>query len=81
MNVTRLRTLSKGKGISGAEAEELMVTASGMTKIVEPEDVANPVAYMVSPQNRYMHGALIDLDGALKCEFARHLPGKPFVGF
>jgi hypothetical protein len=21
------------------------------------------VAYMVSPQNRYLHGALIDLDG------------------
>jgi 3-oxoacyl-[acyl-carrier protein] reductase len=61
--VTRLHTLSKEKGISEAEAEALMVADSGITKIGEPEDVANLVAYMVSPQNRYLHGALIDLDG------------------
>ena len=61
--VTRLRTLSKERGISVAEAEAQMVADSGITKIGEPEDVANLVAYMVSPQNRYLHGALIDLDG------------------
>jgi 3-oxoacyl-[acyl-carrier protein] reductase len=61
--VTRLRTLSKERGISVAEAEAQMVADSGITKIGEPEDIANLVAYMVSPQNRYLHGALIDLDG------------------
>ena len=61
--VTRLQTLSKEKGISAAEAEALMVADSGITKIGEPGDVANLVAFMVSPQNRYLHGALIDLDG------------------
>ena len=61
--VTRLRTLSKERGISVAEAEAQMVADSGITKIGEPEDVANLAAYMVSPQNRYLHGALIDLDG------------------
>ena len=61
--VARLQTLSKEKGISVAEAKAQMVAASGMTKIGEPEDVANLVAYVVSPQNRYLHGALIDLDG------------------
>jgi 3-oxoacyl-[acyl-carrier protein] reductase len=61
--VTRLRMLSKERGISEAKAEALMVADSGITKIGEPEDVANLVAYMVSPQNRYLHGALIDLDG------------------
>jgi NAD(P)-dependent dehydrogenase (short-subunit alcohol dehydrogenase family) len=40
-----------------------MVADSGITKIGAPEDVASLVAYMVSPQNRYLHGALIDLDG------------------
>ena len=40
-----------------------MVADSGITKIGEPEDVANLVAFMVLPQNRYLHGALIDLDG------------------
>ncbi len=61
--VARLQTLSKEQGISVAEAEAQMVAAFGMTKIGEPEDVANLVAYVVSPQNRYLHGALIDLDG------------------
>ena len=61
--VTRLRTLSKERGITVAEAEAQMVADSGITKIGEPEDVANLAAYMVSPQNRYLHGALIDLDG------------------
>jgi NAD(P)-dependent dehydrogenase (short-subunit alcohol dehydrogenase family) len=61
--VTRLQTLSKEKGISVAEAEAQMVAASGVTKIGEPEDVANLVAYLVSPQNRFLHGALIDLGG------------------
>lgn len=59
----RLQTLSKQKGISLAEAEAQMVADSGMVKIGEPEDVANLVAFMVSPQNRYLHGALVDLDG------------------
>ena len=61
--VMRLQNLSKEKGISAAEAEALMVADSGITKIGEPGDVANLVAFMVSPQNRYLHGALIDLDG------------------
>ena len=61
--LTRLQTLSKEKGISAAEAEALMVADSAITKIGEPEDVANLVAFMVLPQNRYLHGALIDLDG------------------
>jgi 3-oxoacyl-[acyl-carrier protein] reductase len=59
----RLQRLSKERGISEAEAEASMVAESGMTRIGEPEDVANLVAYMVSPQNRYLHGALVDLDG------------------
>ena len=61
--VARLRTLSKERGISEAEAEALMVADAGITRIGEPDDVANLVAFVVSPQNRYLHGALIDLDG------------------
>ena len=51
------------RGISEAEAEAQMLADSGVTKIGEPEDEANLVAYMVSPHDRYLHGALIDLDG------------------
>jgi NAD(P)-dependent dehydrogenase (short-subunit alcohol dehydrogenase family) len=59
----RLQTIAKDKGISAAEAEAVMVADSGIVKIGEPEDVANLVAFMVAPQNRYLHGALVDLDG------------------
>jgi 3-oxoacyl-[acyl-carrier protein] reductase len=59
----RLERLSKENGISEAEAETLMVQKSGITRIGEPEDVANLVAFIVSPRNRYLHGALLDLDG------------------
>jgi 3-oxoacyl-[acyl-carrier protein] reductase len=57
------QALSKEKGISAAEAEALMVADSGITEIGEPEDVANLVVFIVSSQNRYLHGALMDLDG------------------
>jgi 3-oxoacyl-[acyl-carrier protein] reductase len=60
---TRLQTISKEKGISAAQAEAHMVADSDIVKIGEPEDVANLVAFMVAPQNRYLHGALVDLDG------------------
>jgi 3-oxoacyl-[acyl-carrier protein] reductase len=63
--VTRLRLLSKERGISEVEAEAQMVADSGITKIGESQDVANLVAYIVSPQNPYLHGALIDLDGGM----------------
>jgi 3-oxoacyl-[acyl-carrier protein] reductase len=59
----RLQTLSREAGISEAEAEARMVADSGITKLGEPADVANLVACMVSPQNRYLRGALVDLDG------------------
>src|ERR1017187_4160128 len=47
--VARLRTLSKERGISEAEAEALMVADAGITRIGEPDDVANLVAFVVSP--------------------------------
>lgn len=34
-----------------------------IVRIGEPEDVANLAAFVLSPQSRYLHGSLIDLDG------------------
>ena len=42
---------------------EAIVRQSNIVRLGEPEDVANLAAVMVSPQSRYMQGALIDLDG------------------
>jgi NAD(P)-dependent dehydrogenase (short-subunit alcohol dehydrogenase family) len=44
-------------------ALQAIVRKSNIVRIGEPEDVASLAAYMVSPQSRYLQGALIDLDG------------------
>jgi len=40
-----------------------IVRKSNVVRLGEPEDIANLAAFMVSPESRYMQGALIDLDG------------------
>jgi NAD(P)-dependent dehydrogenase (short-subunit alcohol dehydrogenase family) len=39
------------------------VRKADIVRIGEPEDVANLAAFVLSPQSRFLHGALIDLDG------------------
>jgi 3-oxoacyl-[acyl-carrier protein] reductase len=51
----------KGTDIDGAAVA--FVREANMTRLGEPEDVANLVAYIVSPAGRFLQGAIIDLDG------------------
>jgi 3-oxoacyl-[acyl-carrier protein] reductase len=44
-------------------ALQAIVRKSNIVRLGEPEDIANFAAFLVSPQARYMQGALIDLDG------------------
>ena len=44
-------------------SEQELVRTANVTRIGEPEDVANLVAYIVSPEGRFLQGSLIDLDG------------------
>jgi NAD(P)-dependent dehydrogenase (short-subunit alcohol dehydrogenase family) len=44
-------------------ALQAIVRKSNIVRLGEPEDVANLAAFIVSPESRYLHGALIDLDG------------------
>jgi NAD(P)-dependent dehydrogenase (short-subunit alcohol dehydrogenase family) len=44
-------------------AQQAIVRKSNIVRLGEPEDIANLAAFMVSPQSRYMQGAMIDLDG------------------
>ena len=44
-------------------ALQAIIRKSKIVRLGEPEDVANLAAFMVSPQSRYMQGALVDLDG------------------
>lgn len=42
---------------------ETFARLANITRIGEPEDIANLVAFIVSPAGRLLHGALIDIDG------------------
>ena len=44
-------------------ALQAIIRKSKIVRLGEPEDVANLAAFMVSPQSRYLQGALVDLDG------------------
>jgi len=59
----RLASIVKEKQIDLATAEKRFVEESNVTRIGEPEDVANLVAFVVSPEGRFLQGSLIDLDG------------------
>ena len=59
----RLTALSEARNISLAAAERAFIESEQVTRIGEPEDVANLIVFMVSPQGRFLHGALVDMDG------------------
>jgi 3-oxoacyl-[acyl-carrier protein] reductase len=59
----RLAALAKEKGIPLDQASGRMVADDKITRLGEPEDVAELVAFIVSPQGRFLHGSLIDIDG------------------
>jgi NAD(P)-dependent dehydrogenase (short-subunit alcohol dehydrogenase family) len=59
----RLEAFAREKGLDLAAAEIQLVQEHGVRRVGEPADVANLVAYLVSPAGQYLHGSLIDLDG------------------
>jgi 3-oxoacyl-[acyl-carrier protein] reductase len=46
-------------------AQREMVRRANIVKIGEPEEIASLAAFILSPENRLLQGALIDLDGGL----------------
>lgn len=59
----RMETLAAEKQIPLAAAESVFVREAHVTRVGEPEDIAGLVAFIVSPAGRFLHGALIDMDG------------------
>jgi 3-oxoacyl-[acyl-carrier protein] reductase len=59
----RLIDLAAASGGDPVEAERLFVRGERMTRVGEPEDVAAFVGFIVGPRGRFLHGAMIDLDG------------------
>jgi NAD(P)-dependent dehydrogenase (short-subunit alcohol dehydrogenase family) len=63
MNPGAVRTDRLTKRLPDRAAEERYVQAERITRIGEPDDIAGLVEFLVSPQGRFLHGALIDMDG------------------
>jgi 3-oxoacyl-[acyl-carrier protein] reductase len=59
----RLASDAAKAGIDIEAAAINMVRAAHTTRLGEPEDIANLVAFVVSPAGRFLQGALIDMDG------------------
>jgi NAD(P)-dependent dehydrogenase (short-subunit alcohol dehydrogenase family) len=59
----RLAALAANRNIPLEAAEKVFVETEQVTRIGEPEDIANLIVFVVSPQGRFLHGALIDADG------------------
>jgi NAD(P)-dependent dehydrogenase (short-subunit alcohol dehydrogenase family) len=59
----RLATLAADRNITIEAAERAFVETEQVTRVGEPEDIANLVVFLVSPQGRFLHGALVDADG------------------
>jgi 3-oxoacyl-[acyl-carrier protein] reductase len=57
----RQRVLESGESIEQAEAR--IVAEAGSIRLGEPDDIACLASFVVSPEARYLQGALIDADG------------------
>jgi NAD(P)-dependent dehydrogenase (short-subunit alcohol dehydrogenase family) len=58
-----LETAAAQQGIDVETAERKLIESARTTRIGEPEDIAALVAFVVSPEGRFLQGALIDMDG------------------
>lgn len=59
----RLEAGAKRLGVDTATAAREFVAAERITRVGEPEDIANLVAFIVSAEGSLLHGSLIDMDG------------------
>jgi NAD(P)-dependent dehydrogenase (short-subunit alcohol dehydrogenase family) len=59
----RLAAEAAEKGTDIAEAARNFVRDAMITRLGDPEDIANLVAFVASPAGRLLQGSLIDMDG------------------
>jgi 3-oxoacyl-[acyl-carrier protein] reductase len=60
-----LKLAAEKHGTSIEVATENLVRASKVTRLGEPEDVAQLAAFILSPEARFLQGAFVDLDGGM----------------
>jgi NAD(P)-dependent dehydrogenase (short-subunit alcohol dehydrogenase family) len=59
----RLESSAAAQGVTITDVEKAMVKDSNISRLGEPEDIAHLVTFVVSPEGRFLHGSLIDIDG------------------
>jgi len=59
----RLAAVVKETGVTPSQAEQRFIEDSKILQFGEPEDIAGLLAFIVGPEGRFFHGALIDMDG------------------
>lgn len=59
----RLAAFARERGMDTAAAEREFVREHQTTRIGEPDDIAALVAFVASPEGRFLHGAMVDMDG------------------
>ncbi len=59
----RMDGLATERGLTREAAESWFVASQRVTRVGEPADIAGLVAFLVGPEGRFLHGALIDMDG------------------
>lgn len=60
---TRIRTFASENNLSHAEATLQMASRLNISRFGTPEEIAQAVAFLVSPQASYIHGSILDVDG------------------
>ncbi|HEX5230458.1 MAG TPA: SDR family oxidoreductase [Bryobacteraceae bacterium] len=58
-----LEATAADQGIDVATAEKRLIDSARTTRVGEPDDIAALVAFVVSPEGRFLQGSLIDMDG------------------
>jgi len=58
-----LEATADDQGIDVATAERRIIETARTTRVGEPDDIAALVAFVVSPEGRFLQGSLIDMDG------------------
>ena len=59
----RLAAFAGERGLDTGTAEREFVREHHVMRIGEPEDIAALVAFVASPEGRFLHGAMVDMDG------------------
>ena len=60
---SRLAAFAEERKIAVSAAEQRYVQEENIMRVGEPADIAALVAFIASPEGRFLHGSLIDMDG------------------